>query len=292
MKHFIFILLFITLNFSQNNDYYLKNKIERKVHPLAWESYDINETLELLYGKDRVYEMSRDIHIKLPTNTNEQMNTSGYGNFSLSSNKKVKSIAILQKKEGDRALVTLYYPYSDSVNILLPLKILKPYLTMMIEGMKVVVITETEDNHLFINEYTIKYSYMCSWGDGMSNYIEGLRGDLNKNTLKTKYKINEKGIGYLKFMIHHPMVSYIEAEKLKSKVNFVSHIKGRIQEKKLFDLYTSEYIGKDFLMKMEFKNMKLGENISFSYTTINGEVTSKKVKPRKAKKIFIKKGKI
>jgi hypothetical protein len=111
-----------------------------------------------------------------------------------------------------------------------------------------------------------------------------LRENLNTNVLKTKYKISENGVGYFKFMINHPMVSYKEAEKLKVKANFVSHIQGSIKDKKLFDLYISEYMGKDPLIKMEFQNMKQGENMDFSYSTIHGEVTSKEVIARKSKK--------
>ena len=105
------------------------------------------------------------------------------------------------------------------------------------ERMKVVVVTETQDNYLFINEYAIKYDYFCTQFDSMDMYFDELKEDLNTNELKTKYKISENGVGYFKFMIKHPMLSYKEAEKLNVKVNFVSHIIGRIKDKKLFDLY-------------------------------------------------------
>jgi hypothetical protein len=263
----------------------LQNKIKRKVKPLAWESYDINETLELLYGKDRVYEKSEDIDIKLATNTEEYFETSmGPGYMNIRSNKKVKSITILQDKEADRALVALYYPYGNTVKIRLPLKILYAMLTMGIEGMRVVVIIETEDKYLFMNEYIIKYDYFCTQFDAMDMYLDDLRKDLNKNGFKTKYQIDENRVGYLKFQIFNPMLNYAEAEKFNVNINFVSHIEGHIKDKKLFDLYTSEYISKDPLIKMEFENMKQGESIDFSYSTINGEVTSKEVKPKMSKK--------
>jgi len=288
----LLLILFSNLSFAQTHDIndkteaYVQSKIERKIKPLAWESHDINETLELLYGKDRVYETSKDIHIKLSTNTEEYFDTSmGVGYIDIHTNKIVKSIAILHKKDRDRALTTLYYLYDNTANIRLPLKMLDAKLTMGKEGMKVVVITETEDNHLFINEYPIKYSYFCTYGgDAMYYYMNELRENLNTNVLKTKYKIDENGVGYFKFMINHPMVSYTEAKELKVKANFVSHIHGSIKDKKLFDLYISEYMGKDPLIKMEFQNMKQGENIDFSYSTINGEVTSKEVLARRSKK--------
>ena len=127
----LLLLLFTNLSFAHNHEINAKteensqNTIERKIKPLAWKSYDINETLELLYGKDRVYETSKDIHIKLPTNTREYFDTSmGNGYIDIRTNKIVKSIAILHKKDGERALTILYYPYDKAVKIRLPLKML------------------------------------------------------------------------------------------------------------------------------------------------------------------------
>ena len=267
---------------SQNTDGYMQNKIKRKVKPLAWESYDINETLEILYGKDRVYETSKDIDIKLPKIIYRDFDIF----FKLNTNKKVKSIAILQKKEGDRALVALYYPYGNIANITLPLKILHNYTNMDIEGMRVVVITETEDNHLFINEYTTNHEYGCMNGENPMDYhLKWLKNNLNVNSWKRKrYKIDEKGVGYLELVFLHPMLSYEEAEKINTKVNFIAHISGRIQDKRLFDLYTSEYIRADPRINLVFENMKQDERIELSYTTIDGTVKSKHAKPRKMKK--------
>ena len=80
------------------------------------------------------------------------------------------------------------------------------------------------------------------------------------------------------------MLNDEEADKLNVKITFISHIKGSIKGKKLFDLYTSEYIAKDPYIKMQFLHMKQDENIDFSYTTIHGEVTSMVVKSIKVKK--------
>jgi hypothetical protein len=266
--------------------YYVKNRIKRKFKPLAWESYDINETLNLLYGKNRIYEKSKEIHIKLPTNTLEYFD---YKYIKIATTKKVKSISILQKKEGDRALIALYQPYGRTSNIRLPLKILNAMLTMGIEGMKIIVVTETEDKHLFLNEYRIKYRNFCTSFDyGKDDYLDELKEDLTKKILKTKilrtkYRIDKNGNGALKFMIYNPMLSYEEANKLNIKINFVSYVEGYIQDEKLFDLYMSEYIKKDPVIEMKFQNMKKGDNIKLSYRTINGEVASKEAIVREVK---------
>lgn len=274
MKHFILILLFTILSFSQSNDYYLKNKIERKIHPLAWESHDINETLELLYGKNRLYVQSEEIKINLSANTKEFFDSYNHNRVTIRTNKKVKSIAILHKKEEERALIALFHPHSSFRRITLPLKMLNASITKGIKGMNVVLITETEDNHLFINTYPIEYSYFC-----YEYYLEELKEELNNYRLKTKYQINH-GHRYFKFQIIHPMVSYNEAEKLKSKVNFISHIK----VKKLFDLYTSEYIGRNPLIRIKFEDRKQDDNIRLYTTTINREVKTKDVVAKVYKK--------
>jgi hypothetical protein len=167
---------------------YVKNRIKRKFKPLAWESYDINETLNLLYGKNRIYEKSKEIHIKLPTNTLEYFD---YKYIKIATTKKVKSISILQKKEGDRALIALYQPYGRTSNIRLPLKILNAMLTMGIEGMKIIVVTETEDKHLFLNEYRIKYRNFCTSFDyGKDDYLDELKEDLTKKMVASEYFCN------------------------------------------------------------------------------------------------------
>jgi len=274
----MFILLFTIFGFSQNDTYYLKNKIERKIHPLAWESLDINETLELLYGKNRIYETSKDIQIKMATNTTEYFNTSFSPKMSIATTKKVKSIAILHKKKGERALITLFYPHHTFRKIRLPLKMLNAGISMLIKDMKIVVIVETEDNHLFMNKYNVKYEYFCmAAGDGMNCYMFELKNELNNNRLVAKYQVTDDGIGKLRFRIIHPMISYIEGEKLNSKVNFVSYITGAIKAKELFDLYTSEYIMKNPFIMIKFKDMHQDENITLFYSTIHGEVTSREV---------------
>lgn len=281
MKYFILItLIFSSLSLAENNDYYLKNKIERKIHPLAWESYDINETLELLYGKNRVYEKSEDIHIFVPSSTSEDYHRIP---IRIGSKKKVKSIAILQEKDSDRALTTLFYLYGKSVEIKLSLKARNyPYCTYG-NGIKIIIITELEDNHLFINRFLVEETYNHCRAS-LRDDVSYSKSRLKDNSLMVKNKVYKNGLGLFYFMITNPMITYREAERLKVPVNFISHIKGSIQGKKLFDLYTSEYISGYQGIRMKFENIKLDKCIDFSYTTINGEVKFKSVKPRKAKK--------
>lgn len=253
---------------------------KRSIKPLAWESYDINQTLELLYGKNRLYEKSEDIHIKIPTNTQDAVfKYASRGNVSISTDKKVRSIAILQQKDKERSLAALYYPYGNTVNITLPLKIIHASLNALKEGLKVTIVIETVNDRLYMYEYPLYYSGHCDQGYDMREYLDDLNEYLDKNVLRTKYSIDENGTGTLKFKMLHPMVSYREAEKKMIKANFISHINASVKNKKLFDLYTSGYIRTKPVFIMEFPNMKRGESIDFSYSTINGEVISKEVKP-------------
>lgn len=285
MKRLALILLLLTSNIcSYEFDYNElppepKTIDKRSIKPLAWESYGIRETLALLYGKNRLYEKSEDIHIKLPTNTEDLFRQGLRSVVSISTDKKVKSIAILQQKNKERSLVALYYPYGNTVNITLPLKIIHASLNAMKEGLKVTIVIETVNDRLYMYEYPLYYSGHCDQGYDMREYLKELREYLDKNVLRTKYSVDENGTGTFEFKMLHPMVSYREAEKLMVKANFISHINASVKNKKLFDLYTSGYIKRRPIFIMEFPNMKRGENIDFSYSTINGDVTSKEVKP-------------
>lgn len=274
---------------DKNSNFYLKNKIKRKIKPLAWESYDINETLELLYGQDRVYEKSKDIKITIPLTTDDYFDSKP---FEITTKHKVKSIAILQVEQNKRALTALYYPYDNSIKIRLPrLKILNASLSIVREGRKVIVVIETKDNQLFIETFLIKHRYYCDNGYGnmhyyledLKKYIENLKTKSKKYTYM-KYGISKKKWNFVKFRHYSPMVSYEEAEILNEKVNFISHINGSTKDEKIFDLYLSEYISQKPLITMGISKIHKNKDINFTYTTINGEVTFKVLKPKKSKK--------
>ena len=126
---------------------------------------------------------------------------------------------------------------------------------------------------------------MSSCNQGYDNaYIENVSSYLKSNAIKTKYAVDEDKIGHLKFMIIHPMISYRDAQILNEKVNFISHLEGHVENKKVFDLYTSEYTARKPIFNIKFKDAEIGSVLKISSTDIHGNTNSKEIKANKYNK--------
>ena len=262
-----------------NSDKYIRHIIKRKIHSKAWQMYDVNDTIEALYGKNRVLEKSEKIKIELP----DFLPPAGNIKIHISTQLDVKSIAILQNVPNERCLTTLYYPRTGLTDFSTQIKSLNQSFDKswkhLRNGIEVVILTETKDNHIYVNNYLLE---MGSCNQGYDDaYIQEVSSYLKSNAIKTKYAVDEDKIGHLKFMIMHPMISYRDAQILNEEVNFISHIEGKVDNKKVFDLYTSEYTARKPLFKIKFQDVTIESVLKISYTNIHGNTKSTEAKTRR-----------
>lgn len=271
---------------NENSKKYIKNIIKREIHGKAWQMYDVNDTIEALYGKNRVLEKNGKIKIELPNLLTAADNIK----IHISSELDVKSIAILQNIPNERCLTTLYYPTTGLTDFSTYIKSLNQSWNRswkhLHNGFEIIILTETKDNHVYINKYLLEMS-VCNQGYD-DEYIRNVHTYLHTNEIKVRYSVSQDKIGYAKFLMVHPMISYRDAQILNEKVNFISHIEGHVKNKKVFDLYTSEYTARKPIFRIRFQGVETESVLKISYTNIHGNTKSNEIQAKKYNKNLMK----
>jgi len=93
--------------------------------------------------------------------------------------------------------------------------------------------------------------------------------------IKAKEK---KGITTVKVMAKHPMISYAEAKKKKTKANFMTSMIGKVGADTVFEVSTSSQLSKNPYMKFKFKGENKGKKIEMTWTDLSGASKSKSKK--------------
>jgi len=95
-------------------------------------------------------------------------------------------------------------------------------------------------------------------------------------TMRIKAK-EKDGIVNVMAMIKHPMLTYDQAKKQGKEPNFIVYIVGKVGDKTVYEVSTSQFLSKNPFLKFKFKGKK-GEELELSWIDLKGNSDSKKVK--------------
>lgn len=99
--------------------------------------------------------------------------------------------------------------------------------------------------------------------------------------MKIKVKASD-GIAKAKVQAKHEMLTYDAAKKKGTDANFITQITGKVGDKVVYELSSSQFLSKDPLFKFEFKTdgLKDGDKLEMTWTDLSGatETDAKKIK--------------
>jgi len=100
---------------------------------------------------------------------------------------------------------------------------------------------------------------------------------------KIKIKAKAKnGLVKAKVLAKHIMLPYDAAKKKGVDANFMTHLVGKVGDKVVYEVSTSQFVSKNPLFKFEFKadGFKKGDKLEISWVDLSGATAtdSKKIK--------------
>jgi sulfur-oxidizing protein SoxZ len=100
--------------------------------------------------------------------------------------------------------------------------------------------------------------------------------------MRIKAKLKNKVIK-VKMMAKHNMTTYNQALKKtgnKDDANFITHISGKIGNKEVLDISTSQFFSKNPIFKFEFKGdeFKKGDKLTITWVDKKGNTKTSKAK--------------
>lgn len=98
-----------------------------------------------------------------------------------------------------------------------------------------------------------------------------------KTRIKAKVK---KGITTVRALANHPMLSYLEAERAKKEVNFITYLYAKVNGKIVFEVSTSQFLSKDPYLKFQFKGAEKGDKIEITWVDLKGTTQTSSAKIR------------
>jgi hypothetical protein len=256
-------------------------EIVRKIHAKAWKMYDINSTIEALYGKSFKKHPRFSVEEQIPS-------SSPYVDLSLKF--PVKSIALLQKFDFEPSLIAYFNVSKES------LVDQKVYIRIDAFHKKdIFVFVEDINGELFLWKefYLSDDSRDCFGGTGgvyMLETYKKLKYEQQESVKLIKYKIkfkarwSDNGLlrAYIKFSDN--MVSYVEAKRKEIPVQFISHIYARLNGKIVFDYYLSPFIDNRWI-KFYVNNAKKSDVLDVFVEDIHGQTIHKSLVVKKNDKI-------
>ena len=98
------------------------------------------------------------------------------------------------------------------------------------------------------------------------------------SNMKIKAK-EENGVVKVKVQITHEMMTYNAAKKKGIEANFITSIVVKVEDKKVFELSSSQFLSKNPILKFKFKGKK-GDELSINWVDLSGKnvIASKKIK--------------
>ncbi len=101
----------------------------------------------------------------------------------------------------------------------------------------------------------------------------------DRKEVKMRIKAKSKnGITTVKVMMKHPMMSYNEAKKKGKEANFITYVTAKVEDKKVFEVSTSQFLSKNPYMKFAFKGDFKGKDIEITWTDLKGNTKTGKKK--------------
>jgi hypothetical protein len=197
---------------TKKSGYYqnrLKNPIHRSIHPVAWESYIYEDTLEILYGKDASFIQSSKLIVN--------------GSIHIQTDLPLKSIAILQNTKGQQNLIAWYVVNNQkAIKFHTDIKYAQEY----------IIIAEGIHGELYMTTHNIEQEY---YGCGQAYLREEKKYQKFFNT-HLKRKVTYDGTNtHLDFMIVNETSSQY----------FITKVRVEMGNKTVFTIHTSPYLSKN-----------------------------------------------
>ena len=93
-----------------------------------------------------------------------------------------------------------------------------------------------------------------------------------------KIKAKEKdGVVKAKIMAKHEMLTYDAAKKKGKEANFITHVTGKVNDKVVYDVSTSQFLSKNPLFKFTFKGKK-GDTLVMTWVDLKGNTKTEEKK--------------
>ncbi len=89
---------------------------------------------------------------------------------------------------------------------------------------------------------------------------------------------SKNGITTVKVMMKHPMLSYREAKKKGKEANFITYVTAKVENDKVLDVSTSQFLSKNPYMKFKFKGDAKGKEIEITWVDLKGNTKTGKAK--------------
>ncbi|NPA50615.1 MAG: thiosulfate oxidation carrier complex protein SoxZ [Epsilonproteobacteria bacterium] len=80
----------------------------------------------------------------------------------------------------------------------------------------------------------------------------------------------------VKMMIKHPMLTYLQAKKAGKEANFITYVVATVDDKKVFEVSTSQFLSKDPYFKFSFKGNAKGKELVVTWVDLKGKKESAK----------------
>lgn len=99
--------------------------------------------------------------------------------------------------------------------------------------------------------------------------------------MKIKVKSRD-GVAKAKILVKHPMLTYDQAKKKGKDANFITYLIGKVGDKVVYELSSSQFLSKNPLFKFQFKTdgMKNGDKLEITWNDLSGATVTgdKKIK--------------
>ena len=93
-----------------------------------------------------------------------------------------------------------------------------------------------------------------------------------------KIKAKEKdGIVKAKVMAKHEMLTYDAAKKKGKEANFITYMTGKVNDKIVYEVSSSQFLSKNPLFKFQFKG-KSGDELEMTWVDLKGKTKTEKKK--------------
>ena len=220
-----------------------QNPIKYETYPYAWESHFFEETLELLYGKDANFTKSSQLSV---TSTfPENIKLFSVATMNIKTDLQLKKIAILQEKKGRENLVALYivhdiYPINISFNIEKPAD-------------KYTIIGEGTDGKLYKNIHHIDTEIHSCLRDNTSEKKEYIKF-FNSHLKRLITQLNDST--HIEFMVVNDDVNNNSSIRQLRTINYITKVRVEVEDKTLFTMYTSKYLGRNPYFDIQLANTK------------------------------------
>ena len=252
---------------SLQNGYSCPKYIKRSFKADAWTHYRIDDAIASLFGNDVKYVQDDKIKISI-SNIGTEINDIS---VSVSGKKDIQSVAILQDNQKDCNLVAFF----DVVGFKLNTKVKYTGENRANASMKIIVVVQTKLGKYYRSEQKVVKPICIYDNSEAEERYENIKQKLKENKSKKyifekiKFKTYQgKSYSSLMFTVLHPMLGYDQKNK---DVDFITRIVGKVKDRTVFDIYTSEFFPQELTMKMMLENLKKSDQLDISLTDINGK---------------------